>query len=108
MQLELWQAAFELENSNHRQNRNGSSPGPLSKQAEANQSKGDQSWQRKVQEEADAIKKINKIKRPVGSRTLWQKVTIENLAEEGGYRAGRVERIMREEGAGVLLDVEVG
>lgn len=55
VQLELWQAAFELENSNHRQNRNGSSPGPLSKQAEANQSKGDQSWQRKVQEEAEVI-----------------------------------------------------
>lgn len=53
-QLEVWQAAFELENSNHK---NGSSPGPLSKQAEANQSEGDQRWQRKVQEEAEVIKK---------------------------------------------------
>lgn len=53
--------------------------------------------------------------RQIGSGTLWQKVTIEKLAEGrlwgwGGVRcrAGRVERIMRDEGAGVVLDVEVG
>lgn len=45
--------------------------------------------------------------RQAGTGTLWQEGTIENLAENWGYMAGKPEKIMREWGAGVLVDVEV-
>lgn len=79
MQTQVKLQRFELKSSKSHAEQvelKQSSLGQRSKQSETDWSKGDKSWHRKVWKWVE----VTKI-RHAGTGTLWQKGTVENLAE---------------------------